>query len=484
MLQFRTPSMRRASLLVLALLLLLGSLWWFRERRPLQAPRRIHVVVAPSSDPGGLDVHQREGLRQLIGDQLEALGDYSLLEGLPPEASLPDGSLRLRVRATFWDGHLRLEPAWEGHGAPPSAPPSAGTPDWAISDLLAPLGLPAAKPGLFRPEDPSACVELMGLMGRPVLDDALEPASRFERLATTHPGCATVHYGLGGVLYIASLNHPGERAGGPQRCEEAYRAGMALLPGLPRGVRSYAFFAADTGRVREALEASLASVDAHPGSANAAMAVAYPARISGLLDLSERAMLRQARLTGLPRTMHTTTDNTRLYRGDIPGFAASLELPQTGAQSAILDFYRGYVRVLAGDRARALPYFRRAAEGEAAIPGFRPLSRVYALALEGREGEARQELDALARSRQMAQVLDGEFTFKVAEAYGFMGCPREALDYANHAATQGFICLRWYEATPFLEGARKLGYWATLRRHLQERQDRIARLYPASRVSP
>lgn len=477
--------MRRALVLLPVLLLpLLGGLWLLRRDRPLQASRRIQVVVAPSSDPGGLDVHQREGLRQLIGDQLETLGAVSLLEGIPPEASLPEGSLRLRVRATFWDSHLRLEPAWEGPGAPKPAAASTGTPDWAISDLLAPLGIPPARPGLLRPEDPAACMELMGLMGRPVLDDGLEATARFEHLATTQPGCATVHYGLGGVLYIATLNHPGERAHGPRRCEEAYRAGMDLLPGLPRGVRSYAFFAADSGRVREALEASLASVDAHPGSANAAMAVAYPARISGLLDLSERAMLRQARLTGLPRTMHTTTDNTRLYRGDIPGFAASLEQPQVGAQAAILDFYRGYVRVLAGDRAQALPYFQRAVGGDAAIPGFRPLSRVYALALEGRESEARQELDALSRSRQMVQVLDGEFTFKVAEAYGFLGAHKEALDYANRAATQGFICLRWYEAAPFLDGARKLGYWATLRRHLQERQDMMARLFPASRVSP
>jgi tetratricopeptide (TPR) repeat protein len=485
MLQFRTPAMRRASVLLLALpLVLLGVLGLVRMRSSLQAPRRIHVVVVPSSDPGGLDVHQREGLRQLIGDQLETLGGFSLLEGLAGEASLPEGSLRLRVRATFWDGHLRLEAAWEGRGSPGAARVSSGTPDWAISDLLHPLDVPAAQPGLYRPEDPAACVELMGLMGRPVLDDATELVARFERLAASHPGCATIHYGLGGVRYIASLNHPGERAGGPQRCEEAYRTGMALLPGLPRGVRNYAFFAADSGRVREALEASLACVDAHPGSANAAMGVAYPARISGLLDLSERAMLRQSRLTGLPRTMHTTTDNTRLYRGDIPGFAASLELPQMGAQSAILDFYRGYVRLLAGDRVQALPFFRRALEGDAAIPGFRPLSRIYALALEGREAEARAELDALARSRQMAQVLDGEFTFKVAEAYGFMGQPKEALDYANHAATQGFICLRWYEVTPFLEGARKLEYWATLRRHLQERQAAMARLFPASRLTP
>jgi tetratricopeptide (TPR) repeat protein len=477
--------MRRAAVIVPVLLLvILGGLMFALRRTPFGGPRRIQVVVAPSSDPGGLDAHHREGLRQLLGDHLEIQGTFTLLEGLPPDASLPDGALRLKVRATFWDGHLRLEPAWEGRGAPRARPASSGTPDWAISDLLSPLRVPPPPPGLLRPEDPSAAMELMGLLGRPVLDDMDEPVRRFERLVAAHPGCATVHHGLGGALYLASLHRPGARADGPRRGEEAFRAGMALLPGHPRGVRTYAFFAADTGRVKEALEASLAALDARPHSATAALAVAYPARISGLLDLSDRAMQRQARLTGLPRTSHTTTDNVRLYRGDVPGFAASLDLPQVGAQAAILDFYRGYARLLAGDRTRALPFLQRALEGDAAIPGFQALSRVYVLGLQGREAEALAGLDELARSRQRVQVLDGEFTFKVAEAYGYHGRPREALDYANLAATQGFICLRWYEVAPFLAEARKLPYWETLRRHLQERQAMMDRLFPASRVAP
>lgn len=486
MLQVPPRPMRRRAAVITALLLpaALAGLWTFRRGGPLQAPRRVQVVVAPSSDPGGLDAHQREGLRQLIADHLEVLGGFSVLEGLPPDASLPPGSLRLRVRATFWDSHLRLDPAWEGDRAPSPGPSRPGTPDWAISELLRPLGVPGAPPGLLRPEDPAACMELMGLLGRPVLDSTQEPAQRFERLAAAHPGCATVQYGLGGALYVATLHHPGERANGPRRAEEAFREGMKLLPGLPRGIRGYAFFAADTGRVREALEASLGAVDAFPRSPTAAMTVAYPARVSGLLDLADRALRRQSRLTGLPGTMHTTTDNTRLYRGDIPGFAASLDLPQAGAQSALLDFYRGYARLLAGDRARALPYFRRALAGEAVVPGFLPLSRVYALALEGREAEALRELEDLARSRQMVQVLDGELTFKVAEAYGFLDRPREALELANRAATQGFICLRWYETAPFLAGARRLPYWATLRRHLQERQRMMEGLFPATRITP
>ncbi len=419
-----------------------------------------------------------------MADHLEVLGGYCVLEGLPPEAALPQGALRLSARATFWDGHLRLEPAWSGPGAPDPRRSPAGTPDWAISELLAPLGVPAAQPGLLRPEDPAACMELASLLGLPVTEDPVDPTARFARLAQRFPGCATVHFGLAGSLYIGSITHPGERSGGQRRCEEAFQQAMALWPHMPRGIRTYAFFATDTGRGREALEASLACAKAYPGSANAAVSVAYPSRVSGLLDLSERSMQRQGRLTGLPRIMHTAADNTRLYRGDIPGFIASLDLPQPGSQAALLDFYRGYARLLTGDRAGALPYFQRGMDGDTAIPGFRPLSRVYALALEGREAEALRELEGLAESRPMVQVLDGEFTFKVAEAWGFLGRDKEAVEFANRAATQGFFCLRWYEATPFLAGARKLPYWATLRRHLEERQRALETQFPATRLEP
>jgi hypothetical protein len=215
---------------------------------------------------------------------------------------------------------------------------------------------------------------------------------------------------------------------------------------------------------------------------NAALAVAYPARVSGLLDLAERAMERQARLTGLPRNLHTATDNSRLYRGDISGFAASLDLPQQGAQAALLDFYRGYARLLAGQREQALPFFRRGENGDSVIPGFRELCRVYALALQGREPEALAALDELAGSRRRVQVLDGEFSFKIAEAYGFLDRHKEALDHANQSATQGFLCLAWYERAPFLEGARRFPYWPTLRRYLQERQQLMETQFPTSRM--
>jgi hypothetical protein len=478
-------AMRRPFLLAaLAVALLAVGLALLVRSRAAGRPRRIHVAVVPSSDTGGLDAFQRIGLQTLLSDQLETYGGWSLLEGLPPTARLPEGAIRLRVRATFWDGHLRLEPAWEGPDAPEARGPSTGTPDWAINDLLGPLGLKPAPAGLLRPEDPAGAMELTELLGRPILDDPSEPVARYTRLAARFPGCATAQYGLAGTLYISATLRPEERSAGQRSCEEAFQRARQILPHFPRGTRSYAFFAADTGRPREALGAALDCVNAHPRSVNAALAVAYPARVSGLLDLAEAAMERQGRLTGLPRNLHTATDNSRLYRGDIPGFTASLDLPQAGAQPALLDFYRGYARLLAGQREQALPFFLRGETGESVVPGFRALCRVYALALQDREAEALAALEELARSRQRVQVLDGEFTFKIAEAYGFLKHPKEALDQANQAATQGFLCLAWYERTPLLEGARAFPYWPTLRRHLEERQRLLETQFPLSRMKP
>src|SRR5206468_1334483 len=105
----------------------------------------------------------------------------------------------------------------------------------------------------------------------------------------------------------------------------------------------------------------------------------------------------------------------------------------------------------------------------------------YLLALEGRTLESGEALEKLELERVQVRVPDGELTFKVAEAYGYLGQPRLALEVMGKAAVQGFGCTRWYERSPFLAGARQLPAWPRLLLTLQERQGLLETRFPPSR---
>jgi hypothetical protein len=145
------------------------------------------------------------------------------------------------------------------------------------------------------------------------------------------------------------------------------------------------------------------------------------------------------------------------------------------------DFYRGYARLLRKDHGGAAKYFHRAASVPGGNPAFRGLARIYDLDLAGRRQEALAELRRLWVERMPLRIPDGEFTFKLAEAFGYLGSPTEAQDVANRAFAQGFGCLRWYEESPFLKDARGTLRWVALEDHLKDRLALMETAYPRSR---
>jgi hypothetical protein len=75
-------------------------------------------------------------------------------------------------------------------------------------------------------------------------------------------------------------------------------------------------------------------------------------------------------------------------------------------------------------------------------------------------------------------VPDGEFTFKLAEAFAFLDAKSEAVDTAHRAFAQGFGCTRWYRQAPFLAPLQDLPKWQVLLKHLQEREAPLAARFP------
>ena len=206
-------------------------------------------------------------------------------------------------------------------------------------------------------------------------------------------------------------------------------------------------------------------------------AVAYAAGTCGGLDVADRALERRAESTGVPRGQAALADNALLYTGKYGAFESGLAaLPPGPMQS----FYQGYARLLMGDREGARTFFEGAKPGGLGSSLFLRLSEVYRLALEGRGADANAALDKLESERMWMHLPDGEFTFKLAEAYGFLDRPGEALDVAERASVQGFGCAPWFERTPFLAAARQLPRWISLDTHLRARQKLLEETFPAS----
>jgi len=475
------PPMMRAmritgrSLLGIAVLVTAGlTAWAIRTRRP--APREPLTLVL-TEDPS-LDPHQLLGLRLHLEDHLEALGGWTLRagEGARSPAAVPrlelhpvrvGSGLALRGRVVFPEGerpinaegglpseviHRALAPLQGPRGADPLDP---GSPEafWATLPLLA------------APRDqPEA--EMAGALARAVALKATGPSASLA-LAEAH---------LRFRLLVANVDIGEEAHGG---CDQAFQEALTRLPGYPRLVILYANFRTDVGDQKGALEMVFRTLATHPGQASLHNAAAYAGRTSGLLTGAIRAARRRDELGGSVGQGYYLVENTLLYSGRWEAFEASL---QAGGEppDPVRAFYLGYVRLLRGTPG-AKEAFRASQAGQVGIQSFRVLSAVYLDALEGRRAQALARLRALDEDRARVRVPDGELTFKMAEAYGFLGEDRAAFELAQRAFGQGFACTEWYERAPFLAGLHGRPAWEGLLAALRERQKRMEARFPADR---
>lgn len=486
MIPFRAhPSPRRALVLMAASSLLLGILglaagWWAR-RTPEPPP--IVLAGAPVEAWPGATAAQRHGILILLKDHLEILGNLTVVEEANLQAS-PSGN-RVLVSARPGPGGVALR--LQGSGLPGGGldlPPMAPAEAFALAGEA--LGLRRrAGPGRLLPADSAAFWELAALTGVRMEEDPAPALVRAEALAAREPGCASAWATAAALAYWQLAREGGQATVDDfARVEGLFRRAFALAPHHPRAVDDFVGFKTDQGNPRQALDALFEALERYPKVAHLHGALAYPARVSGLLEGASRALAARDRLAGPHRFERDLVENTPLYRGDTARFETDLGQGHPGAPEPSRDFYRGYARLLRGRPAEAHPYFVRAQAAAGSWPAFERLAQIYQLGLEGRRREALAVLGNLKSERARLRVPDGEFTFKLAEAYGFLGEPHQALETAARAFAQGFGCTPWYERTPFLAGVRHLPRWHNLRQHLQERQALMERLYPAERFGP
>lgn len=450
-----------------------AAAWAIRPRsRGPQAPLALVLTADPS-----LDAHQVLGLRLHLQDHLEALGGWTLRDGGAAElgSALPRLELRagrsgdglsLTGRAVFPQGERPI--AAEG-------PQPSEVLHRALSPLQGPRGADALDAG-----SPEAFWEVLPLLAAPFDRPEGEMREALTGILALKPRESSATVALAEAhlrfrLLVANLDI-GEEAHGS--CDHAFREALSRQPDYPRLVNLYANFRTDVGDQKGALEMVFKALKVHPHLASLHNSAAYAARTSGLLEGAVRAARRRDELGGSVGQGYFLVENTLLYRGQWEAFEASLGPAER--KDYVQGFYLGYVRLLRG-RPGAEEGFRKSMAGETGIRSFRTLSAIYLDALEGRQAKALAALRALDEERARVRVPDGEFTFKLAEAYAFLGDDRAAFEVAQRAFGQGFACTEWYERAPFLARLHGRPAWEGLMAALRERQKRMEARFPADR---
>lgn len=466
------------SILLLAVLAA-GTCGWKRAHPAPQVRRAL--LLDPIPGPG-LTPPEAQSLGLLLMDALETRAGLAVTT-LPklPEPYQPEGDLLLLRPTAARDGlDLKLTLEWaelgpgrEGawHAAAPPAEAPAVALNAALSEL--PLVLTPPDPALL-PMAPEGFWGLLKADSAVFSNVDLEGALAFaQRLGAEEPGCAAIQATIAHLDTLHILQDPHPLDGHADLALAAADRALGLRPGFPRALRFACRILSDQGRQDEALRRLEEGLRLHPRSLTLLFALDYASRTAGLLDIAVGARERMAALwAGAPEP--PPVGFTYLYVGRMDDFEASFRQPLGAPVDGFTSFNQGYAALLRGRREEAARDFQAAEQDLSAEGHFRALAKVFRFQLEGRKEEARLALDVLDRSRLGLQVPDGEFTFTMAEAAAFLGEEGLAMDLAQQAFSQGFVCTAWYRASPFLARLQSLPRWHSILQHVEARQARLA----------
>lgn len=463
----------------MALALAAGFGKWGRFRITSR-PARVLLEMEGTSWPGFTNL-QVQGFMLLVGDALEAGARMPVLQGAELVVAPPAEVAILRVKASRTEINLEAELSWVQAERTESSTRATEGPRAVFKALLAPFAPRGAWLAAFIPADLDPFMDLLEASGADLDRDIPRRVEAARRLAEHLPDCASAWLALARLEYrclmLTSMADPPSQ----EICQGHFERALAAFPNYPRAVNQYATFLTDMGNQRLALTQLESALRYFPDSIQLLSALAYAARTSGLLEVAARSTEKRLRLQGGLWAGRGVAENVFLYRGELDRFEQSLGSHRPGRQEAILDFYRGYCLLLKGDNPAALAKFRQSAAAGGSRQLFEALSEVFALGLEGRKEQALERLNIIRNQRLRLRVPDGEFTFKLAEAYAVLGRVEESLDVAERAFSQGFGCTPWYEKSPLLAPIRSLPRWPALRQHLQERQHLLESRFSLSR---
>ncbi len=442
-----------------------------RHRRRAQPARATLILTS-----GALSDKELRGLQLHVSDHLEAFGGLTVLAA---ERDPRDDYPCLTLRAERQGKGLALVGSLRASGTERPVEARSEHPEAALHEALSGLlGPPRVDPLDVRSD--ATFWPLMNLLAGPYLlpePEIPEAVRRADRLHAEDgsASAALARSHLKFRLLVASANADVEAHAA---CDQAFSEALRPLPTYPRLVNLYARFRTDVGDQKGALDLTFQALKALPKVASLHDSAAYAARTSGLLEGAARAVRRRNELGGTVGQDYFLVENSLLYQGHWGEFQKGLEA--VPAREPVQAFYLGYIRMLR-NQPGAEEAFGSALRMTAGLKVFQRLAGIYHDALQGRKDEALAKLHQLDEDRVRTLVPDGELTFKLAEAYGFLGRDGEAFDLAQRAYGQGFACTEWYERAPFLARLQERPAWKGLLATMRERQERMEARFPADR---
>lgn len=458
--------MRRLAITSLILLLPLSSC---RLRGTMES-RQVVLRLGPAWSE--VPPPTREGLRMLMGDLAIAAG-ATVFE---PQTDTPSvqGRCEITLEGATSPGGLRLSAHLRAPGlSDRDLAPSMADPGSQMIAILGAAGLRPQETAKILPRDPAGLLPLADLYGRVRRGndaDAIAAGQDAAAFLRAEPDCAPAAFVLGAGLYRKLLQPGPPELQTLAECHQAFDRALHALPGYPRAAAFQARIFVDTGDQRQAFQTLLPALSRWPRSLGLRPMLAYAARTSGLLPIALEAIHREQSLRNDAVGDEMLANNALLYAGEWDPFESSLSVGSDERPDPMREFYRGYIRLLRGRAAEAEPYFRKATAPSERDPAFQALCAAYLAGIQGRRPEGLLILRNLARDRQSLRIPDGEFTFKLAEAFAYLGDTETAMDSAQLAFSQGFGCTPWYERAPALAPLHNLPRWRALMAHLHARQ--------------
>jgi hypothetical protein len=484
--QFLRLGTRRHRLLGLGLLLASSAVIAFLLLRGHRSPTPFILSLSRAEAWEGVGPEQRIGILLLLKDHLELSQDRPVVE----EANLADPvtmvATRIELAGKRLGNELILELRTQGPGPREGHWVSLkGSPAACFQAALAHLRTPYRPKLAILPSEPSGFWDLAEATGWRIDQDPGKPLRMAKQLVEREPRCAGAWASYAALTYWQLGREAGKAdTESFHHCEALFLRTFELVPHYPRAVDDYIGFKTDIGNAREAMETGFAALARYPSVAHLHGALAYPARVSGLLEGASRTLRARDALAGPHSSERNQVENTFLYRGDWELFERTLGPGSEAINEPAKDFYRGYVNLIRGQVDRARPFFARAQRVEGSWVQFEALARVFELGLSHDREAALKALRRLKADRALLRVPDGEFTFKLAEAFAFLGEPEEATQTALRAFAQGFACTRWYLESPLLASVPHQARWNSLTQHLKERQELMEKAFPPRRFGP
>jgi len=312
------------------------------------------------------------------------------------------------------------------------------------------LNLTAAEAEHLKPDervDPVAYEDYLRGVDLYSSNDFAAAIAMLQKSASIDPSYAPTWAQLGRAYTTnASL-----KAGGREqydRAQAAYEKAMALNPELVESRIYMANMLTDTGRVEQAVPLLRTALQTSPNNAALHWELGYAYRFAGMLQESA-AECEKARQNDPNVKINSSALNAYLYLGEYEKFLQTLPTKD----SAYLLFYRGWAEYYLGRREHAVEHFDRAYLLDASLMPAR-VGKAISESLAGQHDAAIKLLHHTEAEMETRGLGDGEFTYKVTQAYSVLGETALALHMLQRTVEGGFFCYPCFVSDPLLASIR------------------------------